>query len=162
MNKTELFRNIELVAFDFDGVFTDNTVFVDQNGIESVRCFRSDGIGLSKLRELGVEIVIISTEKNPVVSRRAIKLNIECIQGVDDKSKAIEEFCNSKNISLKNTAFVGNDVNDIPAFKKVGLPIAVADAYEEVLEFVTYITKINGGKGVVREICDLIYLSKTK
>ena len=74
----ERFRKIRLVAFDFDGVFTDNMVYVFENGSEAVRCFRSDGIGLQKLKQLGIETAIISTESNPVVSARARKLKIRC------------------------------------------------------------------------------------
>jgi YrbI family 3-deoxy-D-manno-octulosonate 8-phosphate phosphatase len=158
----EIFKTIELVAFDFDGVFTDNYVKVDQNGVESVRCCRSDGIGLAKLRDLGVKLVIISTETNPVVSVRANKLKIDCIQGVEDKAEALNKICSTKEISLKNTAFVGNDINDIPAFRIAGIPIAVKDAYSEIFKHVIYRTKSKGGKGAVREICDLIYLSKTE
>lgn len=158
----EIFKTIELVAFDFDGVFTDNYVLVDQNGIESVKCSRSDGIGLAKLRNLGIKLVIISTETNPVVSVRAKKMKIDCLQGVEDKAKALNIICSAEEVSLKNTAFVGNDINDISAFKVVGLPIAVNDAHTEIFQFVKYITKAKGGMGAVREICDLIYLSKTK
>ena len=78
----ELLVKVELVAFDFDGVFTDNSVYISQEGIESVRCSRSDGLGLDRLRQVNVQIVIISTEKNSVVSVRASKLKIRCIQGV--------------------------------------------------------------------------------
>jgi YrbI family 3-deoxy-D-manno-octulosonate 8-phosphate phosphatase len=151
------FKEIKSVVFDFDGVFTDNTVIVDQNGVESVKCWRSDGLGLDRLRSLGITLLVISTEINPVVSTRAKKLKMECIQGVDDKSTTILQWASDKNIQLLNTAFIGNDINDIPAFKKVGFPIAVADSYEEIKPYVKFITSKNGGYGAVREICDLIY-----
>jgi 3-deoxy-D-manno-octulosonate 8-phosphate phosphatase (KDO 8-P phosphatase) len=149
-------RSLQAIVFDFDGVFTDNSVVVDQNGVESVRCWRSDGIGLSRIQALGLKTVIISTEKNPVVSARARKMGTECIQGVDDKAAAIVEWSNAAGVSLSHTAFVGNDVNDIPALQKVGLPIGVADSYEEVSSFVKYITVTAGGYGAVREVCDLV------
>ena len=76
---------IKAIAFDFDGVFTDNLVYVMQNGDEAVACNRSDGMGISMLRAKGVPLVIISTEGNPIVKVRAAKLNLEVIQGVDDK-----------------------------------------------------------------------------
>lgn len=152
-----LFATIQVVAFDFDGVFTDNTVYVTQDGIESVRCWRSDGIGLSRLRGVGVEPLILSTELNPVVGVRAKKLKTECIQGIEDKAAAIVDFCRARGVDPACAAFVGNDVNDIPAFKAVGLPIAVSDSYPEIFAHVLYRTATPGGHGAVREVCDLIF-----
>lgn len=156
-----LMSKLQAVVFDFDGVFTDNTVVVDQNGVESVRCWRSDGLGLARLREHGLKTLIISTEVNPVVSVRAKKLKTDCIQGVVDKAVAITEWSASVGIPLSNIAFVGNDINDIPALKEVGLPIAVADAYEEISPFIKYRTSKPGGYGAVREICDLIVYARS-
>jgi len=148
---------VRLIAFDFDGVFTDNTVYVSQDGVESVRCWRSDGLGLSRLLSVGVQALIISTEVNPVVSVRAKKLRLPCEQGVEDKSAAVLSACAKMNISPKETMFVGNDINDIPAFKSVTFPVAVADSHPEVFPFVLYRTQKQGGMGAVREICDLVY-----
>jgi YrbI family 3-deoxy-D-manno-octulosonate 8-phosphate phosphatase len=149
-----------LVFFDFDGVFTDNTVYVSQDGIETVRCWRSDGLGLTRLLNTGVNIQIISTERNPVVMVRAQKLKIPCLHGINDKSDAVLTLCKKLNVDLLDTMFVGNDINDIPAFNIVGVPVAVADAYPETYEHVIYITKKPGGYGAVREVCDLIYFAK--
>lgn len=151
-----LLRNLRAIVFDFDGVFTDNSVTVDQNGVESVRCWRSDGLGLSRIQGFGLKTLIISTEANPVVSVRARKMKTECVQGVDDKAAAIVAWCTTAGIPLSHVAFVGNDINDIPAFQKVGLPIGVADAYEEISPFIKYVTRTAGGYGAVREVCDLI------
>lgn len=148
---------LEAIVFDFDGVFTDNMVMVDQNGVESVRCWRSDGLGLSRIHQLGLKILIISTEINPVVTVRANKLKINCLQGVENKAVAIKQWSSSIGVLLKNIAFVGNDINDIPAFQEVGLPIGVADAYEEISPFIKHRTRTAGGYGAVREICDLIF-----
>lgn len=153
----ELLASVKLVAFDFDGVFTDNTVYVTQDGVESVRCWRSDGLGLARLRGIGVHSLIISTELNPVVTARARKLNIPCRQGIEDKAAAILESCQEMGVDSKHAMFVGNDINDIPAFKSVGVPIAVGDAYPEVFPYVLYQTIKPGGQGAVREICDLIF-----
>ncbi len=152
--------SIQLVAFDFDGVFTDNTVLVSQDGVESVRCWRSDGLGVSRLCEMGVSVVIISTEKNPVVQVRANKLKIPCKQGVEDKAAAVLNICQSLEVSLQHTMFVGNDINDIPAFEAVGVPVAVADAYPEVDPYILHRTQKPGGLGAVREVCDLIVHAK--
>jgi 3-deoxy-D-manno-octulosonate 8-phosphate phosphatase KdsC-like HAD superfamily phosphatase len=91
----EIIGRIRLIAFDFDGVFTDNMVYVFENGTEAVRCFRSDGIGLHKLKKLGIDTVIISTEANPVVSARARKLKIHCIQDCQDKRVRCFAHCGS-------------------------------------------------------------------
>ncbi|MDP4680712.1 MAG: HAD hydrolase family protein [Cyclobacteriaceae bacterium] len=154
--------NIQAIVFDFDGVFTDNTVFIDQFGNESVRCSRSDGIGLTRLKNIGLTLAIMSTETNQVVSIRAKKLKIECWQSIDDKGRAIEEYSKKKNIPLNNICFLGNDINDLPALLKVGYPAAVADAYEEVKSLAKYVTMKTGGNGAVREICDLIYHEKMR
>jgi len=153
----DLLSAVRLIAFDFDGVFTDNTVYVTQEGVESVRCWRSDGLGLSRLRSVGVQAFIISTEANPVVSARAQKLKLACKQGIEDKAAAILATCSELDIPPEQTMFVGNDINDIPAFKSVGLPVAVADAYPEIYPYVLYRTQRPGGLGAVREICDLVY-----
>lgn len=151
----EVIRKIRLVAFDFDGVFTDNMVYVLQDGLEAVRCNRSDGIGLQKLTKLGIETVIISTESNPVVSARAQKLKIQCFQNCKDKRKTLENVVREFGISLDEVAFVGNDVNDQPCLNHVGLPIVVNDAHPDVVSVARYQTRNSGGYGAVREICDL-------
>ncbi len=155
-----LLSGVRVVAFDFDGVFTDNTVIVSQDGVESVRCWRGDGIGLSRLRGTGVETLIVSTEVNPVVAVRAQKLKTRCLQGIEDKAASIVAFCKERGVDPQQAAFVGNDVNDIPAFKVVGLPIAVSDASPEIFPHVLYRTVARGGYGAVREVCDLIFHAK--
>lgn len=144
-----------LIAFDFDGVFTDNMVYISEEGREWVRCYRGDGIGLRKLEQLGIERVIISTETNQVVKARSRKLGIRCMQGRDDKPAALEEILREHGWSLAQAAFVGNDVNDAPLLERVGLPIVVADAHPGVISFARYQTAASGGHGAVREVCDL-------
>lgn len=156
----ELLASVQLVAFDFDGVFTDNTVYVSQDGVESVRCWRSDGLGLSRLRSVGVKAFIISTEANPVVTARANKLKVPCKQAIEDKASAILKTCEELGIEPASTMFIGNDINDIPAFNAVGVPVAVADAHPETYPHVLYRTTKPGGFGAVREICDLIFNAK--
>lgn len=161
MANKEALSSVQLVAFDFDGVFTDNTVYVSQDGIESVRCWRSDGLGLARLNNLGVHLVIISTERNPVVTARAKKLNIRCMQGIEDKAATIRDISNDIGVALGNVMFVGNDVNDIPALKSVGWPVAVADAHPDVLPHIRMQTRRAGGYGAVREVCDLIFQARS-
>jgi YrbI family 3-deoxy-D-manno-octulosonate 8-phosphate phosphatase len=161
-NIDQIIDRVRLIAFDFDGVFTDNMVYVFETGTEAVRCFRSDGIGLQKLKKFGIETVIISTEANPVVSARARKLKMRCIQDCPDKRAALEDIAREKNISLAEIAFVGNDINDLACLECVGLPIVVQDAYPEVVSTAVFQTKRPGGHGAVREICDLFERTLSK
>lgn len=150
-----LIRQVRLVAFDFDGVFTDNTVYISQDGVESVRCWRSDGLGLKELTRLGLLSVIISTEENPVVTTRSQKLKIRCIQGCPDKRETLDEVAAEHRLSLQQIAFVGNDVNDLCCLEVVGVPIVVNDAHPDVVHAARYRTRTPGGYGAVREVCDL-------
>ena len=153
---TEALRRVRLVAFDFDGVFTDNAVYVSQDGTESVRCVRSDGLGLQVLAALGVSTVIISTETNPVVTARSRKLSVRCIQGCQDKRAALDGVVAELDVSLHETAFVGNDINDLDCLKAVGVSIVVADAHPDIVPHALFRTRTPGGYGAVREVCDLI------
>jgi YrbI family 3-deoxy-D-manno-octulosonate 8-phosphate phosphatase len=110
---------------------------------------------LQKLKKLGIETVILSTEANPVVSARARKLRIPCIQNCQDKRAVLKDIAQEKNITLEEVAFVGNDINDLPCLECVALPIVVQDAYQDVVPIARYQTKRPGGHGAVREICDL-------
>jgi YrbI family 3-deoxy-D-manno-octulosonate 8-phosphate phosphatase len=148
------FQSIRLVVFDFDGVFTNNAVYVAEDGTETVRCCRSDGIGLRKLERLGIEVLILSTEENPVVTSRSRKLKVPCVQGCQDKEAALRAIAVEKRLSLQQIAFVGNDVNDLSCLRIVGLPVVVADAYDEVVGTALWQTERVGGSGAVREVCD--------
>lgn len=152
----DIVRGIRLVAFDFDGVFTDDMVYVLQDGTEAVRCFRGDGIGLQKLARLGIEAVIISAETNPVVTARAAKLKIRCIQDVGDKRAVLEGLAREIGIAMSKVAFVGNDINDLAVLRCVGLPIVVKNAHPDVTQHAIYQTRCSGGHGAVREVCDLV------
>ncbi|HEX9264742.1 MAG TPA: HAD hydrolase family protein [Candidatus Binatia bacterium] len=148
-------RSIRLVAFDFDGVFTDNKVYVFQDGTEAVRCHRGDGIGLEKLKYLGIDCVVVSTEVNPIVGARGRKLGVPCVQGCQDKRVALEAIVRERRLSLEQVAFLGNDVNDRSCLEIVGLPMVVQDAHSDVISLALYQTKAKGGEGAVREVCDL-------
>lgn len=142
--------------FDFDGVFTDNAVWVSQDGIETVRCWRSDGLGLSLLRRFDVPAVIVSTEVNPIVTARGQKLGLPVHQAIEDKGEAVRRICADYGVELRHALYVGNDINDIPAFKLVGVAVAVADSHPDVLPYVGMRTTRPGGFGAVREVCDWI------
>lgn len=149
-------RAVRLVVFDFDGVFTDNRVIVFEDGREAVVCSRGDGMGLGLLRRAGVDLLILSTETNPVVSVRARKLRVECLQGCENKWTALQEILGARGIAAAQVAYVGNDVNDIECLRHVGVPICVADAHPEAKAVARLVTERPGGKGAVREICDAI------
>lgn len=146
---------VRLIAFDFDGVFTDNMVYFFEDGREAVRCWRGDGLGLRKLEQFGIDKVIISTEPNPVVVARSRKLKIQCYNGCDDKLEVLKRVTEGAGLSFDQVAYVGNDINDAPCLGKVGLPIVVRDAHPDVLGYAVYQTRRPGGRGAVREVCDL-------
>ena len=122
---SSVLRAVRMVVFDFDGVFTDDAVYVSEDGRESVRCWRGDGLGLRKLDALGIETMILSTEVNPVVGLRARKLKIKCQQGIDDKRTVLTRMASEAGVPLAEIAYVGNDINDALCFSAVGVAIAV-------------------------------------
>lgn len=147
---------IDLVVFDFDGVMTDNTVYITEEGHESVRCSRADGLGIAALREHGVPMLVLSTEQNRVVGARCSKLGIECMQGVDDKAAALAAVLRERQISAEHVAYLGNDVNDLGCLELVGLAVVVGDADARARDVACHITCRHGGHGAVREFCDLL------
>jgi 3-deoxy-D-manno-octulosonate 8-phosphate phosphatase (KDO 8-P phosphatase) len=149
-----LLARVRFVAFDFDGVFTDNRVWVNERGEELLACSRSDGLGLRRLDEVGVRYLIVSMEQNPIVGARARKLRAECIQGVDDKLTVLRERAGD---DLDDVAYVGNDINDADCLRAVGLPVVPADAWPEVMPLARLVLSRPGGSGCVRELCDAIW-----
>lgn len=149
-------NDIMIIVSDFDGVMTDNRVLIDETGKESVFVSRADGQAIHILRSMGIDLVIISTETNRVVGKRAEKLKVECIQSVSNKAECLKRYCGEKNISLQNIAYVGNDINDYEAMQLAGVKIVPNDAYEEVKNIADYITSAKGGYGVVREVAGII------
>jgi YrbI family 3-deoxy-D-manno-octulosonate 8-phosphate phosphatase len=129
---------------------------VTEDGKEAVMCSREDGLGLERLRGKGIEVIVISKEKNPVVAARCQKLGIVCIQGCDEKLASLLALAASRNLSSADVAYVGNDVNDLECMRWVGLPIAVCDAVPEVLAVAKWMTTKPGGHGAVREVCDAL------
>lgn len=154
-------KQCKLLVLDFDGVLTNNKVYTDQHGNESVRCDRSDGLGIELLKKhTDVEIILLSKEKNPVVAMRAKKLNLQCAQGVDEKLVLLKKELALRNLSAREVCFVGNDINDIECMKFGRIAIAVHDAHPQVLNIADWKTRRCGGDGAVREICDLILQAK--
>ena len=147
---------INLLILDFDGVLTDNKVYVFEDGREAVVCHRGDGWGIRMLQSAGIEVIILSTETNAVVSARAEKLNVACIQDCEDKASAVQSIIDARSISGDKIMYVGNDTNDIDAMQLVGHCVAPADAHPQIRAIATMVTDSSGGQGVVRELADLL------
>jgi YrbI family 3-deoxy-D-manno-octulosonate 8-phosphate phosphatase len=147
---------VRLLVLDFDGVMTDNRVLVMQDGQEAVWCHRGDGWGIARLKDLGMMVVVLSTETNPVVTARCRKLGIACVQGSDDKLAALQSLAQEVGVRAAEIAYVGNDVNDLACMRWVGFPIAVADAVDDILDVAGMTTLRAGGYGAVREVADWI------
>lgn len=147
---------VRLLVLDFDGVMTDNRVLVDRDGNEAVWCNRGDGWGIARLKDAGMEIIVLTTEVFPVAAVRCRKLGIECVDACADKLAALQEIAWARELGPEQIAYVGNDVNDLSCLRWVGLPIAVADALPEVLSEARWITGKPGGHGAVREVADYL------
>ena len=117
---------------------------------------RSDSLGINRLRQAGVETVVISMETNPVVAARCRKMNISWIQGENDKATALNKLLLERNVNASEAVFLGNDVNDLPCFPLVGWAVAVPDAIPEVASQADFILTRPGGHAAVRELCDML------
>jgi YrbI family 3-deoxy-D-manno-octulosonate 8-phosphate phosphatase len=155
-SKRHLPEQIDLLVFDFDGVMTDDRVWVDQDGHESVVANRSDGLGIALLRKAGIPMVVLSTETNPVVAARCRKLKLTAIQGVGDKSAVLRSYMEERNIDPQHVVYLGNDVNDLPCFSLVGCAVVVADGHPDAIAQADLVLMHAGGQGAVRELCDKI------
>jgi N-acylneuraminate cytidylyltransferase len=150
--------SIKLIVSDFDGVITDGRVWVDQDGREMVAASRSDSMRIRQLRERGIDVMVLSSEVNPVVSARARKMGINAIHGIDlhEKGLALRSFLQENNIDPACVIYLGNDFNDLPCFEIAGWAVAVADAYPEVRRAADHVLNTNGGNGALRELSDLV------
>lgn len=147
---------IELVVLDFDGVLTDNRVWVDGEGREAVAAHRGDGLGLAQLRSHGIEVVVLSTETDPVVAARCRKMGVPAVQGVEEKGEALRELLARRGTHPSRVVYLGNDVNDVPCFGIVGCAVVVADAHPAAAAEADWHLRTPGGQGAVRELCDRI------
>ena len=152
-----LLGQVRLAVFDFDGVFTDNRVWVNERGEEALAFSRSDGLGLRRLDQVGVRSLIVSMEENPIVGARARKLRVDCVQGIADKLSVLRERATEAGVSLEQTAFIGNDINDADCLRAVGCPVVPADAWPEVRPLARWVLSRVGGSGCVREFCDGVW-----
>jgi len=148
--------DVDALVTDFDGVHTDDRVYLSQEGVESVQVSREDGMGVALARRAGLKLLILSTEVNPVVAARATKLQVPVIHGQADKAQALKEWMAEEGLDPNRVAYVGNDVNDLGCLRMVGWPIAVANAHPEVEALARLKLTRRGGSGAVRELCELV------
>ena len=154
MKKKIKLDKIEAFIFDFDGVLTNNKVYLDQNGIESVICSREDGMAFGILKKVKSNIFILSTERNKIVKSRAKKLGITAVNGSKNKQKDLMKISKMNNFNLENTMYIGNDLNDYFAMKLCGIRVCPKDSNFKIKKISQVILKKNGGDGVVREILE--------
>lgn len=154
--------DVDALVTDFDGVHTDDSVLVGQDGAEFVTVNRGDGMGVALLRGAGIPLLILSTETNPVVGARAAKLGVEVRQGLSDKASALRAWTAERDLDLDRVAFLGNDVNDLACLELVGWPLAVPEAHPRVLAAARIVLGSAGGRGAVREAAERILAARER
>jgi len=146
----------KILFTDFDGCLTDDRVWLNQEGEEFVAANRKDGLAVKRLKNLGIQIVITSTETNKVVLARGNKMGVEVLQGLSDKAASIEQYLNQKNLSWEDVWYIGNDINDLGAIRKAKFSICPSDAVKAVKKEVDLKLKTKGGYGVLSELAILL------
>ena len=150
-------KHIKLLLLDVDGVMTDGKITIDDNGIESKSFNVRDGHGIKLLQRGGVRVGIITGRSSEVVKYRASELGITIVyQGIKNKLEAYEKILLHEGLKNVDVAYVGDDIVDLPVLRKVGFSVAVADAVEDIVSHVDYVTKHHAGAGAVREVTELI------
>ena len=166
MNKEALLQkaaDIKLAVFDVDGVLTDGRLILGENGNEYKAFHVRDGHGLVMLLESGCKIAVITARTSNIVAERMASLGIEYVyQGEKDKGARLQQLISELALQAEQVAYTGDDLIDLPAMTKIGLPIAVADAHAEVKKQAAWVTEKNGGQGAVREVCELIMQAQNK
>lgn len=146
--------DLDAIVFDFDGVLTDNRVYVDTKGGETVVCNRADGLAFDAFHQMPVKVFILSSETNAVVRARADKLRVPVQHGLTDKKATLKDLCLKEKLDLARILFVGNDLNDLAAMKICGFTACPADSHPRVLEIARFPLRRKGGEGVAREILE--------
>lgn len=157
----KLLKSVKLLSCDVDGVLTDGGLYYDAEGRELRRFHVLDGLGIQNLMEAGIQVCIISRSSTTAIAHRASALGItHCYLGVKNKLEKMGELLDELGINLEEVAHIGDDLNDLELLLAVGLPVTVPRAVKEVKEIARLTTVKNGGDGAVREITDMIILSK--
>jgi N-acylneuraminate cytidylyltransferase len=162
-SRREFPSQVSYLIMDFDGVLTDDLVYVDQDGRESVCCSRSDGFGIDLLKEsTDTQPLILSKETNPVVSARARKLDIEVFQSINNKDQALQALIKERNLDPAQIIYIGNDLNDLAVLPFVGYFACPSDAHPQVIRQADLVLKHPGGRGAVRELVEKILEEQRK
>ncbi len=157
MNVLELFQKITAFIFDVDGVLTDSTVIVMENGVQARRMHIKDGFALQMAQKNGYKVLIVSGGNSPQVVDRLNKLGITDIHmSVLDKKELVKEYMAANNLKPEQVLYMGDDLPDMPAMSIVGLPCCPADAVNEIKEISKYISPNDGGKACVRDIIEKV------
>ena len=149
--------DMDVIFFDFDGVLTNNIVHLDKEGNEWVRCSRADGLAFDVLRKINKPTYILSTEKNPVVTARAKKLNIPAIQGINNKAEKIKDLAYKMKFDFEKIFYVGNDLNDYQAMELCNFTACPSDSHKKIKEMSSFVLDTKGGKGVARELLENVF-----
>lgn len=149
-------KKLKLLALDFDGVFTDGKVYLNQEGMETVVCSRRDSLGLNRLKKLGIKLAVISMEPNPIVAKRCEKLKIKMFYSPEGKVNLLKQLVNKERLSPSEVGYMGDDLNDLDCLKYSGLAFTTADGAFPCQKIADYVTKRKSGDHALRELCDLI------
>jgi YrbI family 3-deoxy-D-manno-octulosonate 8-phosphate phosphatase len=156
MAKELKLNNVKLIVYDFDGVMTDNTAIIDENGKESVSINRSDGLAVIYIKKMNIPQIILTAETNKVVAHRARKLGIDVIQTEKSKILSLKDYLEKNKIDKENTIYIGNEINDIECMQYVGYSLCPADACQKVKKIAGKVLQTGGGRGAVREFYDIL------
>jgi len=162
-NILKLARQIKLMIFDIDGVFTDGKLYFSDQG-EAMKAFNSlDGIGIKMLLHNAIDVAVITGRKSPIVTARAAELGIQHVyQGQIHKLHAFTTCLQQLNISQEHTAYMGDDIVDLPVMRRVALSISPANAFDNIKSASHWVTQRSGGDGAVREVCDVLLQAQDK
>lgn len=160
-------QSIRLMVFDVDGVLTDGAITYHSDTIggggESKNFHTKDGLGLRAAMQSGVKVAIVTARKSDIVARRMSELGIaDVVQGCKDKAKEVSRLADALGVSLEHTAYLGDDLVDLPAMNKVGYPMAVADAAAELRDMAVFVTELPGGRGAAREAVEHVLKAQGK
>lgn len=156
MTNNIVIDDVDAIIFDFDGVLTNNLVYVNEHGEESVSCSRSDGLAFDVLHKLNKPVYILSTEKNLVVAARARKLKVPVLQGAINKEEEVNVLVDKYGYSYSRIVYVGNDINDYKAMLSCGYTVCPADSHKAIKDLASVILNACGGEGVVRELLEKV------
>ena len=146
----------KLIITDFDGCLTDDRVWLNEHGEEFVAANRKDGLGIKRVKKLGIEVIIASTEVNKVVTARGKKLNLEVLKGLEDKKVTLDSYLEKRNLKWKEVWYIGNEVNDLEALESAGFSVCPNDAVAKIKKISNLVLKTKGGYGIFSEIANIL------